>query len=103
MFSEAEGNEVLLGLRKGSAKLSPQQGPIYINQRKIPTQSLELTQTLVNPNKEGKKVNKLLVELNKKEFMGYFHNFFADISEIKRSILDQEFDSNLVGDGCVVL
>ena len=57
VFSEAEGNEVLLGLRKGSAKLSPQQGPIYINQRTIPTQSLELAQTLVKPNKEGKKVN----------------------------------------------
>ena len=103
MFSEAEGNEVLLGLRKGSAKLSPQQGPIYINQRKIPTQSLELTQTLVNPNKEGKKVNRLLVELNEKSLWDIFTIYFADISEIKRSILDQEFDSSLVGDGCVVL
>ena len=35
VFSEAEGNEVLLGLRKGSAKLSPQKGQININNSAI--------------------------------------------------------------------
>ena len=62
MFSEAEGNEVLLGLRKGSAKLSPQKGPIYnINQRKSSTQTNELEQTLIKPpNKDVKKVYKLI-------------------------------------------
>ena len=62
MFSEAEGNEVLLGLRKGSAKLSPQKGPIYIiNQRKSTTQTNELEQTLSKPlNKDAKKVRNLI-------------------------------------------
>ena len=62
MFSEAEGNEVLLGLRKGSAKLSPQKGPIYnINQRKSTTHShtTEVEQTLIKPPNKDVNVNKV--------------------------------------------
>ena len=53
VFSEAEGNEVLLGLRKGSAKLSPQKGQININNRKTPDPGLETEQTLfIKPVKD---------------------------------------------------
>lgn len=72
MFSEAEGNEVLLGLRKGSAKLSPQKGPIYnINQRKGTTHTIEVEQTLIKPpNKDVKKVN-LIVGWRENKFKGF--------------------------------
>ena len=57
MFSEAEGNEVLLGLRKGSAKMRPQQGPINTNKRrKLPSPGLKLDQTQVKPIKDDTKV-----------------------------------------------
>ena len=56
VFSEAEGNEVLLGLRKGSAKLSPQKGQININ-RKTPVPGLETEQTLIKPVKDEKRVS----------------------------------------------
>lgn len=58
VFSEAEGNEVLLGLRKGSAKLSPQKGQININNRKTPDPGLETEQTLfIKPVKDEKRVS----------------------------------------------
>ena len=56
MFSEAEGAEVLAGLRKGSAKLRPQQGQITFHDRKTPTMIKEVGPTFIKQNKDDKKV-----------------------------------------------